>query len=201
MKNIFKQLTVMIFLIGLAGCSLGPLHMEPETTYMIDTLPQHVTTRKPQGINILVMLPETAPAYNTTQMAYTIKPYQVAYFGKNRFAETHAQMLHPLIVQTLQKTNFFHAVIMLPTMGRYQFILNTRILQLQQNFTHRPPAVELIVLAQLSQVETNQVIATQLFSIHEPIIYRTPYGGVLAANHATEKLLRELALFCLKKIQ
>ena len=42
---------------------------------------------------------------------------------------------------------------------------------------------------------THQVIATKEVSLREPMRERDPYAGVVAANEATQKALRELARF------
>jgi cholesterol transport system auxiliary component len=51
----------------------------------------------------------------------------------------------------------------------------------------------------LSREATNQVIATKELSVHEPMRERNPYAGVVAANEAMAKLLRELASFVVDK--
>ena len=52
---------------------------------------------------------------------------------------------------------------------------------------------------QLSREATNQIIATKELSVREPMLEKTPYAGVVAANDATAKLLRELARFIVEK--
>jgi len=83
--------------------------------------------------------------------------------------------------------------------GNYDYVLNTQILELQQDFTLCPAMVRLTLRAQLSRGMTQQILATQEFSIQEPILQKTPYAGVIAANHATAKMIQELAEFTLSK--
>src|SRR3990167_9175906 len=158
------QLKLQILLLSmmiLSSCSLlAPVKLESETSYLLNTVPYPIKARQSQSITLFVSPPETVPAYNTTKMAYTVIPYQIAYFTKNRWAETPSQMLQPLIVQTLQNTGYFHAVVTPPFIGGYDYALNTQILVLQQNFTYKPARVQLTVRAQLSKIATNQVIAT-----------------------------------------
>ena len=101
-------------------------------------------------------------------MAYTVRPYQIAYFSRNRWAETPAQMLQPLIVQTLQDTHYFHAVVTAPFIGKYDYSLNTQILELKQDYTYKPAKLKLILRAQLSNTATSHVIATTQYAIEEP---------------------------------
>jgi hypothetical protein len=47
---------------------------------------------------------------------------------------------------------------------------------------------------------TNRVVASKEFSVEERPLFNTPYGGVMAANQATAKMLAELAEFCLHQL-
>lgn len=181
----------------LSGC-LSPVQSDTTSTYVINTTPIHIPKKATRSATILVLQPETRPIYNTTQMAYTVKPYQVSYYARNQWAETPSQMIQPLIVQTLQNTHAFHAVVTPPYSGRYTYLLATQILKVQQNFLRCPSVFEVSVQAQLTRAATNQIIATKQFAVSVPIPHRTPYSGVIAANRATAIMLSELADFTLQ---
>lgn len=199
MKMEIKNLVFLAMSFILSSCSLlGPVNQEQQKSYVLDTLPQHMPKHEARAATILVMQPETRPIYNTTQMAYTDKPYQVSYFSENQWAETPSQMLFPLLVQSLQNTNYFHAVVVAPYAGKYEYMLTTQILQLTQNFLHNTSYVDMSVRVQLSRVTTGQLIATKQFSRHVPMPQKSPYGGVIAANWATSSILREISEFCVK---
>src|SRR5437868_4470043 len=94
----------LLVLMMLTGCSFfSPVKVQPENTYMITEQPNVVAKGRRTGATLLVMVPETAPAYDTTAMAFTKQRYQVAYYGLNKWAETPGQMLHPLIIHTMRK--------------------------------------------------------------------------------------------------
>lgn len=194
-------IVIVVSAIILPACSfLAPIKTEPQSSYEINALPTSSVNKHTHPITLLVTSPETLPAYNTMQMAYTTKPYEIAYFSQNRWVETPAEMLQPLIVEALQNTGYFNAVVTAPFSGHYDYILTMQILSLQQNFVYRPATFRLILRAELNRLTTNQVIAVKQFSIIEPIKEQTPYGGVLAANRATQKLLASLTQFCIKNI-
>ncbi len=198
--NVYRMLkisSVVISLFYLTGCGLKPVTVTPTQTYVLNptipTLTAHSTT-----LTLLVETPKASQAFDTPQIAYVNKPYQLAYFSYNQWADTPAQMLHPLLIQTLQNTDHFHAVLATAANGaQYDRVLNTRILQLQQSFLHHPSQVQFNIRAQLIDNNKHQVIATQQFNIIEPTSEDTPYDGVIAANKATEKLLQQIAEFCL----
>jgi cholesterol transport system auxiliary component len=191
-----KLLCITVSALIVSSCSLfSPVKVVAPTKYMLNITPPYVPAKKMHRTTLLVLMPETLPVYNTTQMAYSIKPHQVAYFSKNEWAETPSQMFQPLLVQTLRNTHHFRAIATAPFIGHYDYVLSIQILQLQQNFTCYPARLMLKVSAQLVKVSTNRIIATQLFSIEQPMAARAPYAGVFAANHATENVLRQIASF------
>lgn len=183
--------------VFVTSCSLlSPVNNEPPNAYVINSTPHNVPHYARGNKTILVATPETRPALNTTQMAYTTKRYQTAYFSQNQWTETPPQMLLPLIVQTLQNTHAYRAVMASPYTGRYDYVLNTQIAQLQQNFTRKPAQLQFALQAQLVSMTTNQVVATKLIIVNQSLRNKTPYNGVIAANLAVEKALRSLAVFC-----
>lgn len=213
MKNIIASKKIYIYgmvklllmasfgLLILTSCSfLSPVKPATSNQYVLNKIPANIPIKNTRSINLFVSTPNTAPMYNTKQMAYTIKPYQIAYFSQNSWAETPSDMLQPLLLQTLQNTHYFRAVSAPPSTGQFNYVLNTQILTLLQDFTHPMPLLVVAVRVQITKLSTNQVIATRQFTINQPILQRTPYAGVYAANDAVAKILREITLFCLEKI-
>jgi cholesterol transport system auxiliary component len=201
-KTIATLLSLMTSLFLLSACSVfAPVKTEPATTYVLNSVPTGLT-RTPHGQwSILVTPPEANNIYNTPQMVYTDHRYAISYFVKNLWAETPSQMLQPLIIQTLQNTGYFHFVSASMPLVQYDYILNTQLVELQQDYSHFPYTVHLIVRAQLFNTSTNTMIGTREFSVTEPLRQNTPYGGVIAANQATKTVLGRLAQFCLNKIK
>ncbi len=197
-----KKLLILLLCLFLSACSVfSPVKTEPSTTYLITTVPEPLIRRSAHPHNILVTQPESSSIYNTTGIAYTTHPYQIAYFVKSTWAETPAQMLHPLIIETLRKTKFFRQVGSVSGTGRYLYILNTQLLQLQQDFTRIPPVVHFILRAEIVNAARNQVIASQDFAVDEMIRQNSTYSGVLASNRAAALLLNQLASFCVKSVR
>jgi cholesterol transport system auxiliary component len=194
-KSILFALSASI----LSGCGLlSPVKIEIQKN-VLNKIPIDLPKEKSRAASLSVLVPETRPIYDTTQMAYTIQPYQIAYFSQNEWGETPSQMIQPLIVQTMQNTNYFSAVLSQPHFGRHTYVLRTEILELKQDFTSNPAMLELAMRFQLSREATNEIIATKELSIREPMREKTPYAGVVAANDATAWLLRELARFIVEK--
>lgn len=182
-----------------SGCTLfSPVNMDTKKN-VLNTIPLDLRRETTHPATLLVLEPETAPAYATTQMAYSTQAYQIAYFTKNDWAETPAQMIQPLILQTLRNTHYFSEVVSPPDFGRHTFVLRSEILELKQDFTSEPAMLQLSMRISLSRDAANQVVAAQELSVSQPLSERNPYAGVVAANEALRKLLRGLAEFVVEK--
>lgn len=182
-----------------SGCALfSPVNVDTRRN-VLSNIPLDLPSETAHSTTLLVLTPDTARAYATTQMAYSTRPYQIAYFTRNEWAETPSQMIQPLIVQTLRSTRHFSEVLSAPYFGHPTFGLRTEILELKQDFTSEPATLRLAMRIVLSRAATNQVIATREWLLSQPMSERTPYAGVVAANEAMQKLLRELALFVVEK--
>jgi len=86
-----------------------------------------------------------------------------------------------------------------PYFGDHTFGLRIEILEVKQDFTSEPAMLQLAMRISLSRNATNQVVATKELSVSQPMPEKTPYAGVVAANEAMPKLLRELAKFVVEK--
>lgn len=192
-----KLCWLSLSLVWLVSCSVS---VPQQKTYVINTVPSVPYKATTRHASLLVLMPQTNSIYNTTSMAYTTYPYQVAYFARNAWADTPAKMLQPLMAQTLQNTHHFHAVLTLPV-GRYSYVLATQVQQLQQDFTVSPSVVRLRIHAQLLSANSNRLIAEQQFSIVKTMPSKNPYGGVIAANQATADFLSQLSEFCLNNMK
>lgn len=191
---------VLMLSLFLTGCSVfSPIKNDPPTSYVLNSVPT-VAKKSRHNVTLLVAQPETNSVYNSTGMAYTLQPYQVAYFAKSQWADTPGRMLHPLLVQTLQNTGYFKAVLSSPFIGQSNYMLNTEVQQLQQDYSHTPATLSLTVKAQLVNVTTNRIVAVKQFTVTEPIPQNSPYGGVVAANHATNQTLSKIAGFVVSSL-
>jgi cholesterol transport system auxiliary component len=182
----------------MTACS--PVKIPDNSTYILTLPPQPVGVA---GIpvsykTVFVSQPDAAPGANTQKMAYVKEAYQLEYFTKNQWVDKPANMLLPLIVQTLQNTHRFKAVVGAPFSGVSDLRLDTTVLALRQNFMTKPGEEDLVVYAQLIRTSTQEVIASQRFAVQTPVANATPYGGVQAANQAVAVFLQQLTQFVLK---
>jgi cholesterol transport system auxiliary component len=147
---------------------------------------------------VLIFAPLARPIYDTTRMAYSVRPYQIAYFSKAEWAEKPSRMMQPLLVQTLRKTRYFTEVLSPPYAGRYTHALQSEIVELRQDFTSNPATLSFVMRFRLSAETLDQLLATREISVREPMRDRTSYAGVVAANDAAANVLQELARFVIE---
>jgi cholesterol transport system auxiliary component len=184
--------------LALAGCAFPPAD-PPATTFLLDQVPTGVPRGAPSPVTLIVFPIEARPAIDTTQMAYTVRPHQLAYFARNAWAEPPPRMLQPLLVRALEATGAYAAVVPPPHRTTGSLGVRTEILDLTQDFASDPPVLRLVVRVRLSDEAANRVIATREIVASETMQQSTPAAGVLAANDAVAKALRELAAFVLER--
>jgi cholesterol transport system auxiliary component len=128
-------------------------------------------------------------------MAYLRQPLELEYFATQRWADTPARMLKPLLAQALEPV--FSAVVPTPGILPANLRLDTELIRLQQNFTTKPSRIQLTLRAQLIDMKDKRVIAVKLFDESENTDSDNAYGGVIAANRALQRLLDQLTEFCI----
>ncbi|WP_407637824.1 ABC-type transport auxiliary lipoprotein family protein [Legionella adelaidensis] len=182
----------------LTGCAVKT---PVDHQYKLDAFSSKSYLASGRGISIMVSQPEAVGGYQTEQMLYQKKPYELQAFVKNAWVAPPASMLFPLVMQSLQKTGYFHAVSSAPYADKADYRLDVQLLELQQNFLCKPSFVELVVKVVLTRMEDDQVVASRIFSHRVKAPQDTPYGGVVAANQATREFTGALTQFVIAKIQ
>ena len=197
-----KAIIALQCLLLLSACSI----FEP-----IKTLPMHYFTLAMPDLDwdncaqqgrstILVNQPRANAIYNSPRMIYIPACYQIQYFAQNRWADMPTQMLQSLLINSLQHTGYFQAIINTPSTTYYDWVLNTQLLSFQQEFISIPSRFRIAMRAQLINARSRHVIATQDFVVVQTTAHDDPYGGALAANLAVQKILNEINCFCLRSL-
>ncbi|MEJ2652785.1 MAG: ABC-type transport auxiliary lipoprotein family protein [Gammaproteobacteria bacterium] len=181
----------------LAACApLPPPQADHTNIYVLEAMPAAGTPRPKHDLVLEVTVPRAWPGFDTPQMAYTQRADQLAYFAKNRWVDTPANMLAPLLVQVLEQSGAFRAVVQAPSLAAADLRLDTEIVRLQQDFSMRPSRVQFTLQAQLIDIRGRRVLASTEFDETEIAPSDDPYGGVIATNRALGRLLDQVAKFC-----
>lgn len=193
-----KAITILTALaLLMAGCAaLQPPRMESPALYLLDARPAASAQRPQRNLVLAVDPPSARPGFDTPQMAYVRQAHKLDYYVKNRWADTPPRMLAPLLVQALEQSGSFRAVLRTNNPIPADLRLDTELIRLQQDFTTQPSRVELTLRAQLYDLKSRQVLAVREFDAAENAASEDAYGGVIAANRALARVLGQVTDFC-----
>jgi len=183
----------------LGGCSaLPPPKVTDTHFYTLDANPApHSANNSGQQKNhqvLAISMPGARPGYDTPQIAYQRRTLELEYFATQRWADTPAKMLRPLLAQTLAP--IFKAVVPTPGSIPADLGLDTELVRLQQDFSVQPSRIQLSLRVQLIDLKDKHVISEKQFDETETAPSDDAYGGVVAANRALQRILEQLAEFC-----
>ena len=193
--KILKFVFIILLVVTLTSC--GSVAVSPITYYQLDNLnPVKLPMYLKTCFTILVSAPISNPGYQTSAMIYMLTPYELNNYANTRWVAPPAEMLMPLLVQALRKTEYFYAVVSSPFFGMTNYRLDTRLLKLQQELFFPINRIRLTIEASLIQSSTNHIVASRLFEILVAARIQNPYGVVLAANQAATVMSCRIAQFC-----
>ena len=143
----------------------------------------------------MVALPNAAPGFDSTRMVYLRQPQALQAYAFAEWVDTPARLLLPMMVQAVQQTRAFRAVLQAPSSATGAMRLETELLRLQHDYTLAPSEVRLSLRAVLLDTATRQPLATREFDARVPAPSDSPAGCVAAAATATRQVLAELATY------
>lgn len=189
--------SVLFSLLWLSACSLLPA---PQAVvmhrYLLSVHFAPSANARRDGPSIVVAPLRADPGFDTSRMAYAPRRYVLAYYAYHQWVAPPARMIQPLLVQALDSTGHFRAVASASAGFGGGLRLDTELVSLVQDFAVRPSRVRLVLRAQLVDRATGAVLATQVFTALEIAPSDDAYGGVIAANRALARVLRQVAEFC-----
>ncbi|WP_133137231.1 ABC-type transport auxiliary lipoprotein family protein [Legionella rowbothamii] len=188
-----KSLGLCLISLLLVACS--PVKIPATNQYQLTAYSNKQLTKHPQRIALWVTQPDAAAGYQSEQMLYVNKPFQLESFVKNSWSNPPADMLYPLMVQSLQKTGVFYAVLSSSYSQGADYRLDTQLLSLEQTFLRKPSVVQFSAKVVLTRVSDNKVMGSKIISLQIPCPADNPYGGVVAANQATRQFTALMSEF------
>jgi cholesterol transport system auxiliary component len=176
------------------GC-LSPRAVSSEIhTYQLSLNGWHqdVHPSESDGPVLLVSPPQAEPGFETPRMVYIKRPYELEYYAVNQWADTPVRMVMPLMVQVLNQSGAWRAVIPVPSSVRGDYRLDTHGFLLQQEFIQPPSRVRVMIRTQLVDLKESTILSARAFEVVENASSENAYGGVQAANRAVAGLLEQI---------
>jgi len=190
--------SVLSLAAATGGCTLLPAPRETaRNTFVLHPEPEApAVTTGPCGrrdFTLLVNVPREEPGFDTPRMAYRLRPNILSYYAESRWIDTPARLVAPLLVQAVEKSGCWRAVVRAPNTTDADFRLDTEDLVLEQEFFHRPSRVRLAIRAVLVDMRRQSVVGTRRFEALEEAPAEDAFGGATAANRAAGRILPALA--------
>lgn len=190
-------------LLNLQACTVLPAGpKDSPAAYMLNQALQTPVKLNPQGPSLSVSVPIANVATDGPQMRYQRVPYQLETFTQSRWMEAPARMLLPLLVNTLESSGAFSAVLgadTAPFGGVYR--LDTELLHFKQDFLVKPSAMHIALRAQLYDMAQHQLVASTVLEYRQAAATNDAEGGVRAANEILPKILQDLQAFVVQYAQ
>lgn len=194
-----RTVIIVLILSVLGGCaSLLPPPPKPDQVFVLEAAPPtKITPTSASSRAVLaVSLPRARAGYDSAQMIWVRQAHGLETYARHRWANTPAHMLTPILVQSLEDSAAFHAVVQAPSSVAANLRLDTEIVRLHQDFRALPSRVHFTLAAQLVDIPSRRIIASTTFEESETASTDDAYGGVRAANRALERLLPKITAFC-----
>jgi cholesterol transport system auxiliary component len=194
--SVMVKMVVILTAVLVSSCSIGTPDRSPPRTYLLNPeISLKTVSANPASGNaaiLLVNLPKELAGFDTSQMVYLRRQHEVSYYAANQWVDTPGRMLAPLLVQAMRSIGLWRAVVHAPSLLRADYLLDCDNLALEQQFFSRPSRVRLALRAQIVETKKHSILGTRDFEIFEAAPSDDAYGGVVAANYATARLLSEM---------
>ena len=197
-----RWIILIFFLLFLVGCTLtSPVKLPPQSEYAISMMKTSTASNRSQSsMTLLVSMPIASPGFNTDDMIYMDVPFKLRSYANHRWIAPPAQMLMPVVAQTLRNKNYFKAVVTPPFSGVTSYRLDTQLMLLEQEFLQPISQVHLVMQATVINNNSNQVLASRQFTIFVKAPGNDAYSGVLAANNAASVIALQIASFVVRVV-
>lgn len=184
----------VLLVLVVSGCISFHGGSEAIHTYQLSLEGEQREVHGADGNGPVVQLssPQAEPGFETPRMVYLKRPYELEYFATNQWADTPANMVAPLLAESLRQSGLWRDVVLLPSLVQVDYRLDLYGFALQQEFFQQPSRVRVTALAQLVDLKQSTIVGMQRFESIEPAPSENAYGGVLAANRAVAGLLDQI---------
>lgn len=189
-----SQFLLGIISLGLLTSCFAPVPRTPQTYYFFHPQLPKISAHQSHHI-LLVNRPTAATEYATARMAYSMKPFELAYYAHHRWIAPPAIMLQPLLVASLQNTQRFEAVLATPLLRTIHYRLETHLSNIKLNLYSQAPQVEIALQACLVDNDLQHILACNSFDYKQPVTVISPYEDAIATNQLLQRVLTDITQF------
>lgn len=194
---------VALSLSSLFACSLLRPTETPATVYYsldnarLATPAPPMTGASPAAASptLIINPPRAAAGFDSPRIIYLREAHKLDHFAHSQWIDPPARMLGVLLVAAIENRGAFRAVVLTPGGASGELRLDTEIIRLQHEFQTSPSQVRFTLRAYLVDDKTRRVLAWREFEALASARSEDAYGGVVAANHVVQMVLKELSQF------
>jgi cholesterol transport system auxiliary component len=200
--KLFRLWSISLILAIIGGCNT--LHQTPlPSFYSLDNA--RIKTRAASQVSSMlsqvaptmtVNLPHAVSGFDSKHIIYVREPHQLEYYAHNEWVDTPARMLGPLVIDAVESSGAFRAVVLMPSAVAGNLRLETEIVRLQHELGSHPGRVRFTLRAYIVDNTTREMLAWREFDETITTLSENPYGMVVAANRVVQSVLEHLANFC-----
>ncbi len=197
LRRIVAYVGMVVAASAMTACLLPKPDDNPVRTFVLaggETDRVEVSAAAQTGAHgvLVVGVPQAAPGFDQPRMAYLRWPSEVSYYATHLWVDTPSRMLMPLMIRSLESTGVWRVVVPMPTVIRGDYRLDLSGFLVQQEFLQQPSRSRVQLRASLTDVNRQLILGARNFEAVEQAPTEDAYGGVLAANRATETMLRAM---------
>jgi cholesterol transport system auxiliary component len=199
-SGLYRCCVAGIVLSLVSGCgALNSMKTAQPSFYTLDSGLFSMQVSVPGTAPTLIINPPHASAgFDTPRIIYIREPHRLEYYAHNEWIDTPARMLAPLIIAAIEGSGAFRAVVLTPSAAVGDLRLDTEIIRLQHEIGGHPSRVHFTLRAYIVENITRKVLGWKEFDETVAVTSEDPYGSVIAANRAVQKVLVQLADFCVE---
>ncbi len=181
----------LILLLALSGCATREL--PPVSVYALHPSAGSPPPAERRGRATLKLAPlHGIQPFTTTGMLYTEHGTDLNRFAFSRWADAPTRMLQPILVEALERSGLFNAVLPPGSAFRGDLSLEGTLLDFSLHFDgSRPRAVAEVRFLLLDDVR-RRVVASRLFHSEVPIAKADAEEAASALERATAEISRKL---------
>jgi len=199
-------------MLGLSACASGllpkphaqatllVLQAPPADAFLPMPMPKPMPAPQAALLTLIVETPRAAAGFDTRDIAYVRRAYEVEYFAVHQWVDTPARMVAPIMVQALQRSGSLRSVVLAPTVAAGELRLETELVRLQQDFTCTPSHVRMSMRVLLVDAATRRPLAWRELDAVVLSPSEDPYGGAVAANATLAQVLQQLVAFVAQSV-
>jgi cholesterol transport system auxiliary component len=195
--NRLGRLTPALAMLLLTGCVNFDLpgfrNVSPVVYYVLEDAGRPPSSPLPSPHTLILVDTLTANFYDNDGMAFSKESGTRGYYKYARWTERPGKRFTDLLISRLEQEKLFVAVAQTGTNVHGDWLLTTEIVELYHNAVKEPGAVNIVLRAEVTDLNSRTLISRKLIAQSVPVPRYEAGGAHEAFNQAVTLTLNQLA--------